>query len=101
MCNCRRSVCSQIAEIAILAKPVFSGVCEGITRLNEKSGFKTFSRFFSSQVLRKRGFIRYVRSSAKRDEFGDNIPLLGWCQAREFVAKIARFAPYPKGNIMF
>ena len=28
-------------------------------------------------------------------------PQLGWCQAREFVAKIARFAPNSKENIIF
>ena len=28
-------------------------------------------------------------------------PQLGWCQAREFVAKITRFAPNPKENIIF
>jgi len=28
-------------------------------------------------------------------------PLIGWCQAREFAAKIARFVPNPKGNHIF
>jgi hypothetical protein len=28
-------------------------------------------------------------------------PQLGWCQAREFAAKIARFVPNPKGNHIF